>query len=154
MADVADTPEVSGNPKTVELSNGPEYRVLANFFGVMLASAGLLAGTMFKERSLDYWQDDAVSILLFLITGRGLLKNSMQLARESMIYTEKKKMMDAFLAKQHEVLDGEDNNDAIADIQRITEKSHYTEEEVLEAVSKRIQEQRDKGMKNNKLVNS
>lgn len=130
----------------VELSNGPEYRVLANFFGVLLACAGLLAGTMVHERSLDYWQNDLVPLLILLITGRGLLKSSMDLMRESMVYSEKKHVLEAFLAKQGEVLTPE-----TGEMPKLTAKPHYSEDEVLEAVSKRIEQQRDKAVKTNKF---
>lgn len=127
----------------VELSNGPEYRVLAHLFGVLLACAGLLAGTMVHERSLDYWQSDLVPLLILLITGRGLLKSSMDLMRDSMVYTEKKHVVDAFLAKQTEVLSPEPG-----EMPMLAAKPHYSEAEVLEAVSKRLEEQRSKAAKN------
>jgi hypothetical protein len=121
---------------SVELSNGPEYRVLANLFGLLLGLSGLLAGTMVREGSVDYWQHDLVPLLILLVTGRGLLKSSMDLLRESMIYAEKKHVVDAFLKKQAEVLAPEPGEMA-----RLATKPHYSEEEVVEAVSKRIEQQ-------------
>lgn len=135
-------PDQTSDRTTVELSNGPEYSVLANLFGVLLACAGLLAGTMMHERSLDYWQEDLVPLLILLITGRGLLKSSMELMRESMVYTEKKRAVDSFLAKQTEILSPE-----LGEIPKLAAKPHYSEEEVLEAVSKRIEQQRSKSAK-------
>lgn len=41
-----------------------EFRVIGNAFGLLIASAGLLAGTMVRERSFDYWQDDIVPLLI------------------------------------------------------------------------------------------
>jgi len=136
-------PDQAQKQSSVELSNGPEYRVLANLFGVLLGCAGLLAGTMVHERSLDYWQHDLVPILILLITGRGLLKSSMDLMREDMVYLEKKKAVDSFLAKQSEVL-----NPELGEMPKLAAKANYTEAEVLEAVSKRIEEQRSKAAKN------
>lgn len=127
----------SNNNAIANVSDGPEYRVLANLFGVMLGLAGLLAGTMLREGSVDYWQHDLVPLLILLITGRGLLKSSMDLLRESMVYADKKQMVDAFLSKQAEVLTPEPGEMA-----RLATKSHYSEEEVVEAVSKRIEQQR------------
>lgn len=129
----------------VELSDGAEYKVLANIFGIMLASAGLLAGTMFRERSVDYWQDDMVSLLLLLFSGRGFIKNSMQLVRDTIVYSEKKQALESFLSRQHQVFDenaGPVNADALP-----AQRKQYSEEEVLEAVGKRIQEQKDKAVK-------
>lgn len=127
----------SNNNAIANVSDGPEYRVLANLFGVMLGLAGLLAGTMLREGSVDYWQHDLVPLLILLITGRGLLKSSMDLLRDSMVYADKKQMVDAFLSKQAEVLTPEPGEMA-----RLATKSHYSEEEVVEAVSKRIEQQR------------
>ena len=130
------------NRATVELSNGPEYRVLGNLFGVLLACSGLLVGTMMRERSLDYWQSDLVPLLILLITGRGLLKSSMDLLRDSMVYAEKKQMVDTFLSKQNDVLTPD-----LGELPKLSTKPQYSEEEVLEAVSKRIEEQRGKAAK-------
>ncbi len=112
----------------------------------MLAGAGLLAGTMFKERSFEYWKEDMISLLLLLFSGRGLLKHSMQLARDSMIYAEKKRVMDTFLAKQHEVLD-DDGRPVTSGNILPANRSQYTEAEVVEAVSTRIKEKKDKAVK-------
>lgn len=128
--------ELNNNTLT-QVSNGPEYRVLANLFGLLLGLSGLLAGTMVREGSVDYWQHDLMPLLILLITGRGLLKSSMDLLRDSMMYAEKKQMVDAFLSKQAEVLTPEPGEMA-----RLSSKPHYSEEEVVEAVSKRIEQQR------------
>lgn len=127
----------SNNNAIAHLSDGPEYRVLANLFGLLLGAAGLLAGTMVREGSVDYWQHDLVPLLILLITGRGLLKSTMDLLRDSMVYAEKKQMVDAFLSKQAEVLTPEPG-----ELPKLASKPHYSEEEVLEAVSKRIEQQR------------
>lgn len=138
--------DATNNRSEDGLSNGPEYRVLANLFGVLLGCAGLLAGTMVRERSFDYWQSDLVPLLILLFTCRGLLKSSMDLMRENMIYLEKKKQIDRFLAKQSEILSPE----AGGEMPKLAAKPHYTEEEVLEAVSKRIEQQREEALRKNK----
>lgn len=134
--------------ETVELSDGPEYRVLGNLFGVLLGCTGLLAGTMVRERSFDYWQSDLVPLLILLFTCRGLIKSSMDLMREDMIYLEKKKQIDRFLAKQSEVLSPEMGGE----MPKLAATSHYTEEEVLEAVSKRIEQQREEAVRKSKFA--
>lgn len=133
----------SNNRSAVQLSNGPEYRVLANLFGVLIGCAGLLAGTMVHERSFDYWQSDIIPLLILLFTGRGLLKSSMDLMQDDMVYLEKKKMVDSFLAKQTEVLSPD-----LGEMPKLAAKTNYSEAEVLEAVSKRLEEQRSKSVKN------
>ncbi len=137
----------TGDGEVVQLSNGPEYRILANLFGLLLAASGLLAGTMVRERSLDYWQDDLVPLLILLLAGRGVLKHGMDLMRDSMVYAEKKQVVDAFLAKQPQTVSPE-----LGELPRLAAKSHYSEEEVLEAVGKRIEEQRGQAAKKNKFA--
>lgn len=41
-----------------------EFRVIGNALGLWIASAGLLAGNMVRERSFDYWLDDIVPLLI------------------------------------------------------------------------------------------
>lgn len=138
------------NAGTVEVSDGPEYRVLASLFGVLLACAGLLVGTMMRERSLDYWPEDIVPLLILMLSGRSLLKGSIELARESMAYTEQRKTVETFRAKQHEMMDVEP-----MELPKLAAapKAGYSEEEVLEAVAKRIEEQKEKALRNNKFSN-
>lgn len=124
---------------TAQVSDGPEYRVLASLFGLLLGGAGLLAGTMVFEGSVDYWQHDLVPLLILLVSGRGLLKNSMDLMRDSMVYAEKKQMVDDFLHQQAEMLTPEGG-----EMPRLAAKPQYSEEEMVEAVSKRIEQQQRK----------
>ena len=132
--------------QTVQLADGPEYRVLANLFGVLLGCSGLLVGTMVHERSLDYWQSDLVPIMILLIPGRGLFKSSIDLLRESMVYAEKKQMVNSFLSRQAEVLSPEPEA-----MPKLAAKPHYSEEEVLEAVGKRIEQQREEAARKSKF---
>lgn len=43
-----------------------EFRVIGNAFGLLISSAGLLAGSMVRERSFDYWLDDIVPLAIVL----------------------------------------------------------------------------------------
>jgi ABC-type nickel/cobalt efflux system permease component RcnA len=54
--------------KTVEIkiADDIEYRVISNAFGLLIASAGLLAGEMVRMRSFEYWLHDIVPLLLIL----------------------------------------------------------------------------------------
>jgi hypothetical protein len=133
-------------------SEGAEFRFLGNLFGALMASAGLLAGTMMHERDLDYWLEDIVPLLLLLFTLRGLIKSSMELAKDSMYYEEQKKHVLEALAKQEQMAAAASEG-TNAGIPKIASKPHYTEDEVIDAVSKRIEQQRDEATKKNKLVN-
>ena len=132
-------------------SEGAEFRFLGNLFGALIACAGLLAGTMVREGSLDYWLEDIVPLLLLLVTLRGIMKSAMELAKDSIFYEEQKKQVLEALARQEAIAASLAAHDVEAP--RIAPKKNFSEAEVLEAVSKRIEQQRDEGMKKNKLVN-
>ena len=140
-------PEKSGEGYT----EGAEFRFLGNFFGTLMACAGLLAGTMVQERSLDYWLEDIVPLLLLVVTLRGVIKSAMELAKDSIFYEEQKKQVLEALAKQEEMAAVRAGVEK--DLPKIASKPKYSEEEVLEAVSKRIEQQREEGLKKNKIIN-
>lgn len=140
-------PEKSGEGYT----EGAEFRFLGNFFGALMACAGLLAGTMVHERSLDYWLEDIVPLLLLLFTLRGVIKSAMELAKDSIFYEEQKKQVLEAMAKQESMTAAMAGTDV--ELPKIAAKPKYTEAEVLEAVSKRIEQQREEGLKKNKIIN-
>lgn len=63
--------------KTVELKIPAdiEFQVIGNAFGLLIASAGLLAGTMVRQRSFDYWLEDIVPLLIVAWLGFSLFRN-------------------------------------------------------------------------------
>lgn len=129
-------------------SEGAEFRFLGNLFGALMACAGLLAGTMMHERSFDYWLDDIVPLVLLFFTLRGIIKSAMELAKDSIFYEEQKKQVMAAMAKQEQMAASMAGNEQ--ELPRISVKPKYSEEEVLEAVSKRIEQQREEAGKKNK----
>lgn len=131
-------------------SEGAEFRFLGNLFGLLMAAAGLLAGTMVREGSFDYWLEDIVPLLLLGITLRGLIKNAMELAKDSIYYEEQKKQVVAALAKQEELMAAMAETEG--ELPKIAAKPKFSEEQVLEAVSKRIEQQREESVKKNKMV--
>ncbi len=131
-------------------SEGAEFRFLGNLFGLLMAAAGLLAGTMVREGSFDYWLEDIVPLLLLGMTLRGLIKSAMELAKDSIYYEEKKKQVAEALMRQQELMAAMAESEG--ELPKIAAKPKYSEEEVLEAVSKRIEQQRDEAVKKNKLV--
>ena len=63
--------------KTVEIkiADDIEYRVISNAFGLLIASAGLLAGEMVRMRSFEYWLHDIVPLLFVLWMAFRLYRN-------------------------------------------------------------------------------
>jgi ABC-type nickel/cobalt efflux system permease component RcnA len=49
--------------EVVKIPDDIEYRVIGNAFGLLIASAGLLAGEMVRMRSFDYWLNDIAPLL-------------------------------------------------------------------------------------------
>lgn len=139
-------PEKSGEGYT----EGAEFRFLGNFFGALMACAGLLAGTMVQERSLDYWLEDIVPLLLLVFTLRGVIKSAMELAKDSIFYEEQKKQVLEAMAKQEAMAAAMAGVES--ELPKLTAKTKYSEAEVLEAVSKRIEQQREEGLKKNKII--
>ena len=140
-------PEKSGEGYT----EGAEFRFLGNLFGALIACAGLLAGTMMHERSLDYWLEDIVPLLLLVFTLRGVIKSAMELAKDSIFYEEQKKQVLEAMAKQEAMAAAMAG--AESELPKLASKPKYSEAEVLEAVSKRIEQQREEGLKKNKILN-
>ena len=140
-------PEKSGEGYT----EGAEFRFLGNLFGALMACAGLLAGTMVQERSLDYWLEDIVPLLLLVFTLRGVIKSAMELAKDSIFYEEQKKQVLEAMSKQEAMAAAMAGTDV--ELPKIASKPKYSEAEVLEAVSKRIEQQREEGLKKNKNIN-
>lgn len=132
------------------VSDGPEFRFIGHLLGTLIASAGLLAGTMMQERSFEYWLEDIVPLALLAITLRGLLLNAVELAKISIVHNEKMDMLLQSMARQkvqttQPVLDD-------MDLPLPTKKHQYSEEEVLEAVSKRLQEKKHEAERGNKFA--
>lgn len=61
--------------KTIKIPADIEYRVIGNAMGLLIAGGGLLAGTMMKEGSLEYWPDDIVPLVLVAIMAFRLYRN-------------------------------------------------------------------------------
>lgn len=52
-----------------------EFRVIGNAFGLLIASAGLLAGEMMYQHSLDYWVQDCVPLFFAIWMAYRLFRN-------------------------------------------------------------------------------
>lgn len=137
--------------KTVGYTEDAEYRFIGNLCGLLMACAGLLAGTMVQEGSLDYWLEDIVPLLLLTLTMRGLITSGLDLARDSIFYEEQKKQVTEALARQQSRMEAMAADD-LGDMPKLASKPNYSEQEVLEAVSKRIEQQREEAMKKNKMA--
>lgn len=120
-----------------------EFKVIGNAFGLLIAAGGLLAGTMVREASFDYWQEDIVPLALLVIMGYRLVR--------SFIAT-----MTAYQVvpyRPHAAAQRENVQSVQAAYAQIPAPKTYSAEEVMDAVAKRIEAQKEEAMKKNKLVN-
>ena len=127
--------------KTVEIKipDDIEYRVIGNAFGLLIASAGLLAGEMLRLRSVDYWLDDIVPLLLLLWMGFRLFRNFLSTMTAYQDITASPRPATAATPVHGEqVIAGQ-----------IPAKPSYSPEKVVEEVAKRIEAQKAEAQKRN-----
>ena len=117
----------------IKIADDIEYRVIGNAFGLLIASAGLLAGEMVRLRSFEYWQSDIVPLLFVSWMAFRLYRNflSTMMAYHDYVPTpavaRDRKIREALKAEHASVAD-------------ISARTGLSEEEVAAEVSKRIAE--------------
>lgn len=131
--------------KTVEIKipDDIEYRVIGNIFGLLIASAGLLAGEMVRLRSFDYWLDDIVPLLLFIWMGFRMYRNFLSTMNVYQGVTSAAVIRNRSI---NEVLKSEP-----AAVAQIAAKTGYSAEQVVAEVAKRIEAQKAEALKKNKF---
>lgn len=133
--------------KTVQLKipSDIEYRVIGNAFGLMFASAGLLAGAMVQQRSFEYWREDIAALLIVAWLGFRLFRNllsTMMLYKDQPPPRPRQQMHAASHVMPEQVIAGH--------IPAVTLPSA---EQVVEEVAKRIEAKRMKADQANKFTN-
>lgn len=132
--------------KTVEMKipEDIEFYVIGNLFGLLIASAGLLAGEMLRLRSFDYWQNDIIPLLLVIWMGFRLFRN----------------FLSTMNAYQHVPEQGQRPAAGTPNIQGeqviaglIPAKPSFSADKVVEEVAKRIEAQKAEAIKKNKFTN-
>jgi hypothetical protein len=122
----------------IKIPEDIEIRVIGNAFGVLIASAGLLAGEMVRLRSFDYWLNDGVPLLLL----------SWMLFR---LYRNFLLTMNAYHdvpAQKHHPATKVRGEPAIAG--HLPATPGYSADKVVEEVAKRIEAQKAEALKKNK----
>jgi hypothetical protein len=124
----------------IKVPDDIEYRVLGNAFGLLIVSAGLLAGEMIHMRSFAYWLDDIVPLLLFIWLGFRLYRNFLLTVAAS--HDESRSSVDARDRMIRETLRSEPSS-----VAQITAKTGYTAEQVVEEVARRIEAKKEESMR-------
>ncbi|MDD2366251.1 MAG: hypothetical protein PHN84_08815 [Desulfuromonadaceae bacterium] len=134
--------------KTVELKipDDIEYRVIGNAFGLLIASAGLLAGEMVRLRSFDYWASDIVPLFVVLWMLFRLYRNLLS----TMIAYRDVPSPSSIIRDQNIRQALKSEQEALA---QITAKTGYTADQVVAEVAKRIESKKNEALKKNKMIN-
>ena len=128
--------------KTVEIKIPVdiEYRVIGNAFGLLIAAAGLLAGEMVRMRSVDYWLNDIVPLLLLTWLVFRLYRNFLSTMTA---YQDVTHSATSDRARQiRETLKAEQ-----VAVAQISSKTGYSPEQVAAEVAKRIEAQKASALK-------
>ena len=133
--------------KTVQIKipSDIEYRVIGNAFGLMFASAGLLAGAMVQQRSFDYWREDIVALLIVAWLGFRLFRNmlsTIMLYKDQPPPRSRHQVSGASQVMPEQVIAGQ--------IPAVTVPSA---DQVVEEVARRIEAKRMKAEQSNKFTN-
>lgn len=116
----------------IKIPDDIEYRVIGNAFCLLVASGGLLAGTMMAERSLEYWREDLVPLLLVFFFGFRLFRtlvNTMTLYQGG-------------VARSAVPVSRENIQRMHATVAQLPQNASYTPEQVVDEVVRRIEAQK------------
>jgi len=120
-----------------------EIKVIGNAFGVLIAAGGLLAGTMVSQRSFEYWPEDIMPLALLVFMGYRLVRNIIATITACQVVSN----------QPHPAVHREYVQPDQASFAQIPGPKSYTAEEVLDAVAKRIESQKEEAVKKNKMIN-
>jgi len=120
-----------------------EFKVIGNAFGLMIAVGGLLAGTMVTHQSTEYWQEDLLPLALVVIMGVRLIR--------SFIATMSAYEVAPKRPPQNAQRENVQSDKAV--VAQIAAPKAYSAEEVVDAVAKRIEAQKEEAIKKNKFAN-
>jgi hypothetical protein len=127
--------------KTIKIPEDIEYRAIGNAFGLLISLAGLLGGSMFNQRSFEYWMDDLVPLLFASYMAFRLFRNFIATMT---LY------QDAPPQRRPPAQRVQADQVAYAQLPSVPS---YTAEQVVEEVAKRIETQKAEAQKKNKMIN-
>ena len=131
----------SESVKTLKIPGDIEYRVIGNAFGLLISFAGLFGGSMFNQRSFEYWMDDLVPLVFASYMAFRLFRNflaTMTLYQDA--------------PPRHQPAAQRIQGDRVA-YPQLPSTPSYSAEQVVEEVAKRIEAQKLEAQKKNKMIN-
>lgn len=125
--------------KTINIPAGIEYKVIGNAFGLLIACGGLLAGAMMSERSVDYWQEDIVPLVLVFFLGYRLMST----------FVTTMTVYQSYGPPPGSDVSRENIQRVHAAVAQLPATMSYTPEQVVEEVARRIESQRSQATRKN-----
>lgn len=122
-----------------------EYHAIGDAFGLLIASAGLLAGTMVQQRSFDFWLEDIAPLLIASWFAFRLFRDLLS------TMTAYKDLPSQGPARIYSEGNSAMPKQLIAG--QLPASSHPTPDQVMEEVARRLDEKREKAQKANKFTN-
>lgn len=123
-----------------------ELTVIGNAFCLLIASAGLLAGSMTTNLSLAYWREDIMALAITVFMGIRLLRSLMDAMTQ---YQETPLPVRHHRAESPERVHVQPEEVVTGQIPAV---SSFTPEQVVEEVVKRIETQKAETAKKNKFA--
>ena len=124
-----------------------EIAVIGNAFCLLIASAGLLAGSMAANLSLSYWREDIVALAITVVMGIRLLRNLMDAMTH---YQETPPVHHHHRAEAQERVNVQSEGVVMGQIPAV---SSFSPDQVVEEVVKRIETKKADAVKKNKFTN-
>lgn len=124
-----------------------EIAVFGDAFCLLIASAGLLAGSMAANLSLEYWREDIVALAITAFMGFRLLRDLMNAMTQ---YQETPQVRPQRRAEAQERVNVQSEDVVMGQIPAV---SSFTPDKVVEEVVKRIETQKAVAAKKNKFSN-
>lgn len=124
-----------------------ELRVIGNAFCLLIASAGLLAGSMTTNLSLSYWREDIMALAITVFMGVRLLRSLMDVMEQ---YQESPQPVPRHRAEAQERTQVQPEDVVTGQIPAV---SSFSPDQVVEEVVKRIETQKADAAKKNKFTN-
>ncbi|GFE60413.1 hypothetical protein [Geobacter sp. AOG2] len=124
-----------------------ELSVIGNAFCLLIASAGLLAGSMTTNLSLAYWREDIMALAITVFMGIRLLRSLMDAMTQ---------YQDASLPVRHHRSGASERVQVQPEgvvAGQIPAVSSFSPDQVVEEVVKRIESQKADAVKKNKFTN-
>ena len=116
----------------MKVPEGIEYRVIGNFLCFLIACGGMLAGSMYAERSLDYWLEDIVPLFITIFMGFRLYRS----------FVTTMTVYQGTTPSAHSAVSRQNIQREHAIVAQLPEASSYTPEQVVEEVARRIEMQK------------